>query len=175
MVFIFQSTHPSWGATVCLSTSILEDVENFNPRTHRGVRHNDSTQSVVCVLYFNPRTHRGVRRKKEVQSKEDLCISIHAPIVGCDDINNTSIYCVEVFQSTHPSWGATESGTNLMVGDIDFNPRTHRGVRPHAPSNAQANKLISIHAPIVGCDGITDSSTVGYQIFQSTHPSWGAT
>ena len=36
-----------------------------------------------------------------------LDISIHAPIVGCDlDDNNVAIY-LDVFQSTHPSWGAT--------------------------------------------------------------------
>ena len=61
----FQSTHPSWGATVGRNTWewLLRD---FNPRTHRGVRHEITLTDNV----FNP-------------------ISIHAPIVGCDADNDT--------------------------------------------------------------------------------------
>ena len=56
-------------------------------------------------------------------------ISIHAPIVGCDNMYliNSSRYTK--FQSTHPSWGATQNATTSSVKVIDFNPRTHRGVR----------------------------------------------
>ena len=34
---------------------------------------------------------------------------------------------------------------------------------------------ISIHAPIVGCDKRLKGVSVKSTIFQSTHPSWGAT
>ena len=80
---------------------------NFNPRTHRGVRQHQ----LLCLLHqvredFNPRTHRGVRLKTIVHSR-----------------------LFTVFQSTHPSWGAT--------GTV---------------SSAIQQSVISIHAPIVGCD-----------------------
>ena len=58
--FEFQSTHPSWGAT--LFTFYI------------GTRNND----------FNPRTHRGVRPMYALHGSYRLQISIHAPIVGCD-------------------------------------------------------------------------------------------
>ena len=35
--------------------------------------------------------------------------------------------------------------------------------------------MISIHAPIVGCDIISSCDFVYISQFQSTHPSWGAT
>ena len=104
-----------------------------------------------------------------------IIISIHAPIVGCDNnhvVDGTLWY---LFQSTHPSWGATLTPLFLM-------PKV----------------LISIHAPIVGCDVIPSdkSRIITYfnprthrgvrpadsaepksiaELFQSTHPSWGAT
>ena len=145
---------------------------------------------------FNPRTHRGVRRK--IHPKGYVCkvISIHAPIVGCDtnaqrlllrafyfnprthrgvrlNITSLSATCNK-FQSTHPSWGATKE--EWLIIWILF---------------------ISIHAPIVGCDSfwawdflavlyfnprthrgvrlILSKITIYLIIFQSTHPSWGAT
>ena len=79
-----------------------------------------------------------------------------------------------LFQSTHPSWGATKIsmlnrcsvsisihapivGCDLLVlrlpiRHIDFNPRTHRGVRPTVITMLRSFNFISIHAPIVGCD-----------------------
>ena len=126
-------------------------------------------------------------------------ISIHAPIVGCD----TSLYeafstVLERFQSTHPSWGATHRCMRLLARFWnDFNPRTHRGVRPPKVNYTLKANVISIHAPIVGCDGGIAFSSTGindfnprthrgvrhtpqgaqaFRIkFQSTHPSWGAT
>ena len=102
-------------------------------------------------------------------------ISIHAPIVGCDDVDSKS------FQSVNY-----------------FNPRTHRGVRQLPFTYLAKLSSISIHAPIVGCDiiktfwksvicshfnprthrGVRRASHVfkeWFSRFQSTHPSWGAT
>ena len=55
---------------------------------------------------FNPRTHRGVRLFTL------LFTHYHY-----------------VFQSTHPSWGATLYVYEYPPKKDDFNPRTHRGVR----------------------------------------------
>ena len=59
-----------------------------------------------------------------------MLISIHAPIVGCDvKVVRPEIYKGK-FQSTHPSWGATAQVTGATSSYANFNPRTHRGVRP---------------------------------------------
>ena len=50
--------------------------------------------------------------------------------MGCDVADSVQFLDTKKFQSTHPSWGATGLGSALGV----------------------ANILISIHAPIVGCD-----------------------
>ena len=36
-----------------------------------------------------------------------MAISIHAPIVGCDQVEAETKLETVIFQSTHPSWGAT--------------------------------------------------------------------
>ena len=125
---IFQSTHPSWGATPDADVGLI--------RQH---------------------------------------ISIHAPIVGCDYQAQATGFKPEIFQSTHPSWGATNIRKNTNVSVflfqsthpswgatpvfclksvliVNFNPRTHRGVRHVLSSLGMLLVLISIHAPIVGCD-----------------------
>ena len=72
--------------------------------------------------------------------------------MGCDIQWHQALQHKILFQSTHPSWGAT-------VIDLTENNSTK----------------ISIHAPIVGCDGVNNVyNYVDYE-FQSTHPSWGAT
>ena len=127
------------------------DVHNFNPRTHRGVRH---MSTKIIEVY--------------------LIISIHAPIVGCDGGFASGIVNKFKFQSTHPSWGATtmlldegyavlisihapivgcDKQTNINPFTIaNFNPRTHRGVRHCEGRHSYRHGVISIHAPIVGCD-----------------------
>ena len=79
-------------------------------------------------------------------------ISIHAPIVGCDQCMHYMAVTGYKFQSTHPSWGATQ-----------INKENIKWIK------------ISIHAPIVGCDVIGKIRYFVIILFQSTHPSWGAT
>ena len=101
-------------------------------------------------------------------------ISIHAPLTGCDNMEN--IYTLEgwLFQSTHPSRGATSTASahhspplisihapltgcdairSLLYGvQSDFNPRTPHGVRPAPFLAVNVQTPISIHAPLTGCD-----------------------
>ena len=79
----FQSTHPSWGATAQVRTG-LKSMLYFNPRTHRGVRRQSERVIAHSFYYFNPRTHRGVRQQEALEQTKGF-----------------------EFQSTHPSWGAT--------------------------------------------------------------------
>ena len=125
---IFQSTHPSWGATLADLLKPLEGTD-FNPRTHRGVRRR-LYKCLFILPDFNPRTHRGVRQSPKELWAFSSIISIHAPIVGCDRetvLKNT--YSLNI--SIH----APIVGCDIIqVGNQNDQPS------------------ISIHAPIVGCD-----------------------
>ena len=100
-------------------------------------------------------------------------ISIHAPLAGCDKPLKCQTAAKSLFQSTHPSRGATPYGNvETLVHDISihaplagcddrdthtgrrsyyFNPRTPRGVRLIWDRKSHAF-VISIHAPLAGCD-----------------------
>ena len=93
-----------------------------------------SLKSIPKVSYFNPRTHRGVRHQHNIHLQYIHLISIHAPIVGCDQVGIEQATLLG-FQSTHPSWGATLITIFLFPILEYFNPRTHRGVRHNVVDN----------------------------------------
>ena len=123
---------------------------------------------------FNPRTHRGVRLFGRPDSPIAIVFQSTHPSWGAT-ISSISTQSANKFQSTHPSWGATLFFRTYSVCADDFNPRTHRGVRLYETSYTSEKNLISIHAPIVGCDTEIAKSLRALALFQSTHPSWGAT
>ena len=125
--------------------------------------------------HFNPRTPCGVRPALMLGMGVYFCISIHAPLAGCDlpgvvargrsrDFNprtpcgvrrqfpNGTLPTAASFQSTHPSRGATPFGRTTE--------RLHVAISIHAPLAGCDNRprasgreiSISIHAPLAGCD-----------------------
>ena len=72
--------------------------------------------------------------------------------MGCDIPRSLCSPCPNVFQSTHPVWGATPIHGAILHKNDHFNPRTPCGVRPRSKS-----------------------SRLRLSRFQSTHPVWGAT
>ena len=151
---VFQSTHPSRGATcpsnsriACIIISIHAPLTGCDPRRNRYPQ---------PPTNFNPRTPHGVRLR-------DL----------------TAITSSLQFQSTHPSRGATSLSTACTPTDSYFNPRTPHGVRlgkhtsllpelvfqsTHPSRGATFRKAhlyshiqISIHAPLTGCDWRPDT------------------
>ena len=80
---------------------------DFNPRTPCGVRLLNLNSMSLKTLNFNPRTPCGVRHTLWNFREYGLCISIHAPRVGCDPTENV-----------------------YRARDTHFNPRTPCGVRP---------------------------------------------
>ena len=127
-------------------------INNFNPRTHRGVRPCSVSfiKSIIKISIHAPivgcdskwricnrysarfqSTHPSWGATIEsLTGLSIIRISIHAPIVGCDPRNWESLSTDTRFQSTHPSWGATCWEKYKHWGLWNFNPRTHRGVRP---------------------------------------------
>ena len=129
---------------------------------------------LVHRQYFNPRTPHGVRLRSAGCWPTPATISIHAPLTGCD---------------------AVRAGRRDNAAD--FNPRTPHGVRLVCPFVFSGFFQISIHAPLTGCDGsgikpwtpseyFNPRTPHGVRrprpwppfrstLFQSTHPSRGAT
>ena len=126
---VFQSTHPLRGATVCNWWAVFFPIFDFNPRTPCGVR-----QAAV------------------VAGDAGSGISIHAPLAGCDTSSPILSWSCSVFQSTHPLRGATSARATGCTGLCGFQS-THplRGATSVAGHGA-ALAVISIHAPLAGCD-----------------------
>ena len=126
----------------------------------------------------------------------ELVVSIHAPLAGCDrglpsarrtrsSFNPRTPRGVRLnswhhglrtssFQSTHPSRGATRRRGAR---------RQARGFQSTHPSRGATvlvyrdvyERIVSIHAPLAGCDFPARPSASARRLFQSTHPSRGAT
>ena len=124
---LFQSTHPSRGATTG-PPSKTKECRNFNPRTPCGVRRQEDHRGGRARKNFNPRTPCGVRPDSRKRTNNTITISIHAPLAGCDSGSRTSC----------GSWS-------------HFNPRTPRGVRLRQRRRSDRAGHISIHAPLAGC------------------------
>ena len=140
---LFQSTHPSWGAT-----GFLFGIR-FSTLRFQSTHPSWGATLLKFMLFSTP------------------LISIHAPIVGCDMANAIELGKAIIFQSTHPSWGATVStsptirsmqfqsthpswGATVVVlsincCDVNFNPRTHRGVRPSVYHTCLISLLVNFN------------------------------
>ena len=169
---------------------------HFNPRTPCGVRRSYFSLFLSRVIFQSTHPLRGATDVQPRPIGGDV-ISIHAPLAGCDN-------CVKIcdrnfhkfqsthslrgatyvilaftfwveFQSTHPLRGATMIAMYLFIKYFDFNPRTPCGVRPGNIVGYRIGDLISIHAPLAGCDTLSRSLAICFRIFQSTHPLRGAT
>ena len=124
---------------------------NFNPRTPCGVRLYDDVYFPVFKTFQSTHPLRGATFRT-VREGLPQPISIHAPLAGCDFQTMMRTTKLSLFQSTHPLRGATRISLLVSSSRPDFNPRTPCGVRlSHAPVTSIA-KLISIHAPLAGCD-----------------------
>ena len=145
---LFQPTHPSRGATTSPSDPLPDSdisthapltgcdcgpdnpplyVCNFNPRTPHGVRHREII-NISRTANFNPRTPHGVRQKSVGRGVFQSDFNPHTPH-GVRRMNFVTVFCLLIFQSTHPSRGATDgSQRNNLFGSI------------------------SIHTPLTGCD-----------------------
>ena len=125
----FQSTHPLRGATI---KPFFVAAACLFQSTHplRGATRPDCFWQEQQTKYFNPRTPCGVR-----QYPRRLETGRHVP-----------------FQSTHPLRGATMRPDTCGVLPPYFNPRTPCGVRLQNGHVAARVFVISIHAPLAGCD-----------------------
>ena len=123
----FQSTHPLRGATRRYFVQEFS-CEHFNPRTPCGVRPIRSAEhAATCISIHAPLA--GCDDIGVYLDAENASISIHAPLAGCDQAIADELAEFDGFQSTHPLRGAT----------VDLRQRDD-------------GNIISIHAPLAGCD-----------------------
>ena len=155
-----------------------------------------SSSASKLSLHFNPRTPHGVRRYRMPRRLLGALFQSTHPTRGATPHIKPS-KAVAIFQSTHPTRGATFFCLTGVLKRHNFNPRTPHGVRPqtawriegtlrisiHAPhtgcdfSRAKPKTAaeISIHAPHTGCDQGPELTGASSLLFQSTHPTRGAT
>ena len=145
----FQSTHPSRGAT-CSSGQRPAGWRRFNPRTPRGVRHEQYWNDRFERLFQSTHPSRGATRIRRLDVHINQ-VSIHAPLAGCDKIGRGDTYSFQCFNPRTPR-GVRLFRTAYSACRMGFNPRTPRGVRPDIAAMEREIKE-----------------------FQSTHPSRGAT
>ena len=145
----FQSTRPTWGATrgwcradrqfpVSIHAphvgrdqhrqSVSSNSCRFNPRAPRGARRSASRRTRGAQCRFNPRAPRGARREHIVTTQWEA-----------------------LFQSTRPTWGATdEFGLDIAVSGVSIHA-PHVG-RDRGLFQVSPTRDVSIHAPHVGRD-----------------------
>ena len=124
---LFQSTHPLRGATG--GTDMLDEAEiHFNPRTPCGVRLQRRLPGIVARIFQSTHPLRGATPVGRVRHSKGRYFNPRTPC-GVRRGNGNGFGNRGGFQSTHPLRGAT-------------------GKRPAAIFN----RVISIHAPLAGCD-----------------------
>ena len=170
-VTAFQSTHPLRGATQ--TTGIKgRQTQYFNPRTPCGVRHLYQVQSYSDRRFQSTHPLRGATNDFN-SSCILVYISIHAPLAGCDRRTPVDGYGHRDFNPRTPC-GVRQVQNKKSRNQTNFNPRTPCGVRPKQITNRKSTKkfqsthplrgattarscarmqaIISIHAPLAGCD-----------------------
>ena len=146
----FQSTHPSWGAT----RNFLRPLEKVKISIHAPIVGCDFRRGIVLDVLddFNPRTHRGVRRYIIKTSFDKVPFQSTHPSWGATH-HHYYIYSMLMYFNPRTHRGVRQWSSFISTNFMSyFNPRTHRGVR-HITNAELKNRIdISIHAPIVGCD-----------------------
>ena len=150
------------------------DLQNFNPRAPCGARRLSNTAKYPSMIFqstrplrgatrmqawprtaegdFNPRAPCGARLTGTCDWYWPVAISIHAPLAGRDATRATPCIMRWLFQSTHPLRGATARRPKMTMRPQKFQS-THplRGATS-APYPETGGTIISIHAPLAGCD-----------------------
>ena len=114
-------------------------------------------------IYFNPRTPYGVRHAMQMQAADCCCISIHAPLAGCDRKVFTCSSIMAVFQSTHPLRGARFSPAEFQ--HITGAGHTQcPGKNAHIPGDEEVSPALG-KSTVVGVF-VKDRSVGGAEIFR---------
>ena len=84
-------------------------------------------------------------------------ISIHAPLTGCDGAFLGNVIGNVQFQSTHPLRDATKNEYTNQEKQPEFQSTHPLRDATVKDFNPKYKTIISIHAPLTGCDTVTHS------------------
>ena len=126
------------------------------------------------LLSFNSRTPCGVRPEIRLNNISAQLFQFTHPVWGATTIVINKEES-STFQFTHPVWGATPLPPSPLLRWGRFNSRTPCGVRHKVLMLLSLFLRVSIHAPRVGCDKQNLRTDSVSSQFQFTHPVWGAT
>ena len=125
-------------------------VGHFNPRTPCGVRRRLYNNPWAVFKFQSTHPLRGATALVKAVAV-DRDISIHAPLAGCDSVDQRHGLGAAI--SIHAPLAGCDTVSILFMPRVTyFNPRTPCGVRPAAHQHHRGNRRISIHAPLAGCD-----------------------
>ena len=116
---------------------------------------------------FNPRAPMGRDGNRHGVFAFAGCVSTHAPLWGATMIEPYTATMAQ-FQPTRP-YGARPRRAGGKRAAPSFNPRAPMG-RDHAQEAAQANPLVSTHAPLWGATPLKRSFAISSFEFQPTRP-----
>ena len=111
----------------------------------------EDLEYILKIVNFNPRTPCGVRRSVGIHQVGKQIISIHAPLAGCDRLATTKTAHALHFNPRTPC------GVRRLNGTADCSNLLFQSTHPLRGATVnRAGKafcvLISIHAPLAGCD-----------------------
>ena len=147
--------------------------DHFNPRTPCGVRLVRASGYRASAVFQSTHPLRGATAKCSCWEYR-ACISIHAPLAGCDDTAASDafdLFTISIhaplagcdvqsygigsrnvaFQSTHPLRGATLLPTFSRSAMTFQSTHPLRGAT-YIDRSGNLYTVISIHAPLAGCD-----------------------
>ncbi len=123
-------------------------------------------QNRKAAVSFNPRTRDWVRTRIYILAHVQE-VSIHAPVIGCESLVETSPIDWTSFNPRTRDWVRIILSANSFKVSVSI----------HAPvigCELKAQKklkitLVSIHAPVIGCEFMQRFDYMAIW-FQSTHP-----
>ena len=126
MDIAFQSTHPVWGATK-ETTTTKNNIPCFNPRTPCGVRLSRPISAFHFSRFQSTHPVWGATLHLVITTVDEV-VSIHAPRVGCDSLFLFLVISPFGFNPRTPC-GVRHNFLQEKSGNVGFNPRTPCGVR----------------------------------------------
>ena len=171
---------------------------NFNPRTPHGVRPLQITPKGNQRKISIHAPHTGCDLREKMFRYTPIKFQSTHPTRGATTLYSVRLFTQYPFQSTHPTRGATcinarphgrylisihapHTGCDgVQLLPIDFFViisihAPHTGCDARATARAIIDRQISIHAPHTGCDKGVKMKIDQAILFQSTHPTRGAT
>ena len=166
VLLVGVSTHaPLWGATAT-ATAFSPSQAVFQPTRPYGARLDPPADDLPQTLVSTHAPLWGATLEALVPTGKEL-VSTHAPLWGATMIEPYTATMAQ-FQPTRP-YGARPRRAGGKRAAPSFNPRAPMG-RDHAQEAAQANPLVSTHAPLWGATPLKRSFAISSFEFQPTRP-----